>query len=69
MKGWNPKDWLALGLLGFIYIYLLLVIMVTLVTGRESNFDQMEIGKEIIVFIVGVIAGYLGNNIKNNNNG
>ena len=69
MKGWNPKDWLALGLLGFIYIYLLLVIMVTLVTGRESNFDQMEIGKEIIVFIVGVIAGYLGNNIKKNNNG
>ena len=62
----NSKDIIVLVLL-FIVVYFLTLIMIGRFMGQPMN--NVNASKELIIFIIGVVSGYLGNNIKNRNNG
>ena len=60
MKNWTPGDWIALGLLGFIYVYLIAMILWSVYSDREITDDAGIRGKEVVIYIIGVLSGYLG---------
>ena len=58
---YRPQDIVALGLLGFIFLYLILAVVVGF-HGIETE-GAGERSKEIVIYIVGVLSGYIGNHI------
>lgn len=60
MKQWEPKDFVAIGLLSFVILYLIIVFVLALAGYPQTDNAGIR-EKEIIVFIVGVLSGYLGN--------
>lgn len=69
MMGFTPKDIIAFGLLVFIMLYLIFVFTMGL-RGQVQADNAGIREKEIIIYIVGVLSGYIGNNINiNRNNG
>ena len=62
----NSKDIIVLVLLGIVVYFLTLVMVGKLFVKGDIN---SEASKELVIFIIGVVAGYLGNNLKKKNNG
>ena len=63
----NSKDIIVLVLLGIVVYFLTLVMVGKLFVKGDIN---SEASKELVIFIIGVVAGYLGNNLtKKNGNG
>ncbi len=62
--GWEPKDWVAIGLLGFIFLYLILAMTIS-ISGGTLLPGAGERSKEIVIYIVGVLSGYIGNQVRN----
>lgn len=60
MKRWSSKDVIAVGLLGFLYIYLIFVFALRL-SGDVLTDEAGIRGKEIMIFVVGILAGYISN--------
>ena len=57
MKNWMPQDFLAFGLLMFIFAFLISVAWLRSLGELPSD----SIGnKEIVIYIVGVLSGYIG---------
>lgn len=53
---WQPQDFIAIGLLIFIFAFL--IILWDLVrSGVQPDGDN---NKELVIYIVGVLSGYLG---------
>jgi len=69
MKQWRPSDWIAIGLLGLIYIYLIFVFILMLTGKDKLDNDAGVRTKEIIIYILGVLSGYIGiKKVKQNGN-
>jgi hypothetical protein len=59
MKQWEPSDWIAFGLLGFIWVYLLLVFVLRM-KGYSIDEGEDVRTKEIVIYILGILSGYIG---------
>ena len=64
MKQWDPKDILAMGLLGFVVLYTILLFILSLI-GEVSDAGGAR-SKEIMIYIIGVLSGYIGNRVIKN---
>jgi len=68
MKQWEPSDWVAFGLLGFIWVYLVLVFVLRM-KGYSIDDDEGVRTKEIVIYILGILSGYIGiKKVKRNGN-
>ena len=56
---YRPQDIVALGLLGFIFFYLISSFILRL-NGYDYSNDAGIRSKEIVIYIVGVLSGYIG---------
>ena len=66
MKNWQPQDFIALGLLLFIFAFL---IALTWMRTKGLMAADSSANKEIVIYIVGVLSGYIGTRkFKNNGN-
>ena len=54
---WHPQDIVALGLLMFIFAFLVVVAWAR--ASGKVNVDATS-NKEIVIYIVGVLSGYIG---------
>ena len=57
---WHPPDIIALGLLIFIFAYLTFVFVLRLKGFPRLDSDGMDVAKDIIIYILGVLSGYIG---------
>ncbi len=58
---YNPKDIVAIGLLLFIFLYIIIIAL--LIHSGNTITDSGGIrAKEIVIYIVGVLSGYIGGN-------
>ena len=65
MKNWTPKDIIALGLLGFIMLYLVISFILAL-SGYKTSEDAGIRSKEVVIYVVGILSGYIGNHVIKN---
>ena len=57
MKNWMPQDIIALGLLIFIFAFLISLVLMRL--SGNVPVDAAS-NKELVIYIVGVLSGYIG---------